>query len=113
MMSLPVEAEETITREHIQQVIDVTDAAARQHDAAGIGEHLSANFVKIIEFPHKKWMVKVRVDKEKYLGLIAEGWPTIAAIVWAPSTMIRSRRCASARSHSSCSVVAWKADRYR
>jgi hypothetical protein len=77
LLSLPLIAEETITREHIQQVIEVTDAAARQHDTAGIGEHLSENFLKVIEFPHKKWMVKVRLDKEQYLDLVAEGWPTV------------------------------------
>ena len=76
-LSFQVQAAGTITREHIQQVIDVTDAAAQNRDAAGIGEHLSENFEKIIEFPYDKWMAKVRIDKEKYLDLIAEGWPTV------------------------------------
>ena len=36
----------------------------------------------------------------------------IAATVCAPSTMIVSRRCCSARSVSSSGVVEWKAERY-
>lgn len=77
LLSFPAQAADTITREHIQQVIDVTDAAAKNRDAAGIGEHLSENFEKIIEFPHDKWMAKVRIDKDKYLEIIDEGWPTL------------------------------------
>ena len=38
---------------------------------------------------------------------------TIAAIVAGPSSWIVCSRCSSARSHSSCSVLAWNADRYR
>ena len=37
---------------------------------------------------------------------------TMAAIVWPPSTMITSARCASARAHSSASSAAWNAERY-
>ena len=37
----------------------------------------------------------------------------IAAIVSAPSITIVRSRCSSARSHSSCSVVAWNSERYR
>ena len=71
------QAADNITREHIQQVIDYTDSAAKNRDAAGIGEYLSETFEKIIEFPHDKWIAKVRVDKKKYLELIEEGWPTL------------------------------------
>jgi len=77
LLSVQAQAADNITREHIQQVIDVTDAAARNHDTAGIGEYLSVSFEKIIEFPHDKWMAKVRLDKENFLGLIDGGWPTI------------------------------------
>lgn len=77
LLSIQAQAADTITREHIQQVIDVTDAAARNRDTAGIGEHLSATFEKIVVFPHDKWMAKVRLDKEQYLELIDAGWPTI------------------------------------
>ena len=77
LLSLQAQAADKITREDIQQVIDVTDAAARNHDTAGIGEHLSARFVKIVEFPHDRWMAKIRLDKKKYLELIDAGWPTI------------------------------------
>jgi hypothetical protein len=77
LLSIQAQAADTITREHIQQVIDVTDAAARNHDTAGIGEYLSASFEKIVEFPYEKWIATVRVDKKKYLELLDEGWPTI------------------------------------
>ena len=37
----------------------------------------------------------------------------IAATVCGPSTMSTFARCSSARSHSSCGVEAWNAERYR
>ena len=77
LLSFHAQAADTITREHIQRVIDETDAAARNRDAARIGEYLSVDFEKIIEFAHDKWMAKVRVDKEKYLDLIGGGWPAV------------------------------------
>ena len=77
LLSFQAQAADRITREHIQQVIDVTDAAARNRDTAGIGKYLSASFEKIVEFPHDKWMAKIRLNKETYLELIDEGWPTI------------------------------------
>lgn len=77
LMPFPAQSSDTITREHIQRVIDETDAAARNRDAARIGEYLSMDFEKIIEFAHDKWMAKVRVDKKKYLDLIGGGWPAL------------------------------------
>jgi hypothetical protein len=77
LLSFQIQAADHITREHIQQVIDVTDAAAKNRDAAGIGEYLSETFEKIIEFSNDKWIAEVRVDKKKYLDLIEEGWPTL------------------------------------
>lgn len=70
-------AAEVITAEQIQQVINATDAAAKNRNANDIGIYLSDNFEKIIEFPYEKWMAKVRLDKDKYLELIDEGWETI------------------------------------
>ena len=77
MLSFQAQAADPITREHIQQVIDVTDAATKNRDTAGIGEYLSETFERIIEFTHEKYIAKVRVDKKKYLDLIDEGWPTL------------------------------------
>jgi len=77
MLSFQIQAADTITREHIQQVIDVTDTATRNHDTAGIGEHLSETFERIIEFTHEKYIAQLHVDKKKYLSLIDEGWPTL------------------------------------
>ena len=77
LLSFQIQAAGNITREHIQQVIDVTDTATKNHDTAGIGEYLSESFERIIEFTHDKYIAKVRVDKKKYLELIDEGWPTL------------------------------------
>ena len=77
LLSFQIQAAETITREHIQQVIDVTDAATRSRDTAGIGQYLSETFERIIEFTHDKYIARLSVDKKKYLELIDEGWPTL------------------------------------
>jgi hypothetical protein len=77
LVALPIQAADRITREQIQQVISDTDAAALNRDAAGIGAYLGESFVKIIEFAHKQWMAKVKLDKDKYLELISEGWADI------------------------------------
>ena len=78
LLSFHAQATEPITREHIQQIVDMTDAATKNQDTGGIGEHLSETFQRIIEFVHKdKYTAKVRIDKKKYLELIEEGWPTL------------------------------------
>jgi hypothetical protein len=77
LLSLQALAADTITAEHIHQVIDATDMAAMNRDAAGIGTYLGENFEKVIEFPYDKWMAKVRLDKDKYLEMIHEGWTTV------------------------------------
>jgi hypothetical protein len=85
LLAFPSYAADRITAEQIQQVIDTTDAAAMNRDTAGIGAYLSASFEKILEFPHDKWMAKVRINKEKYLALIDAGWTTIEAYDYARS----------------------------
>ena len=74
LLSLPTHAAERITDEQIQQVIDATDVASMNRDAAGIGTYLAESFKKIVEFPYKKWMAKVTVRKDQYLEIIDEGW---------------------------------------
>jgi len=74
VVSLPSLAADRITKEDIQQVISATDAAALNRDAAAIGEYLGASFNRIIEFPIKNLMAKVKLNKEKYLELIRDGW---------------------------------------
>ena len=76
LLALPARAADRITEAQIQQVINATDAAAQQRDTAGIGNYLGETFEKIIEFPHDKWMAKVRLDRDEYLGLIDAGWAT-------------------------------------
>ena len=78
LLSQPLQAAGRITSEQIQQVIDATDAAAMNRDTAGIGNYLSNSFEKTIEFPYKKWMAKVKLNKDDYLGLIDEGWSNTA-----------------------------------
>jgi len=83
LLSFQAQAAEPITREHIQQIVDITDAATKNQDTAGIGEYLSETFQRIIEFVHKdKYLAKVRIDKKKYLELIEEGWPTLEEYVY-------------------------------
>ena len=77
LLSFQTQAADPITREDIHQVIDMTDAATKDRDTAGIGEYLSEAFERIIEFTHERYIAKVRVDKKKYLSLIDEGWPTL------------------------------------
>ena len=77
LLSFQAQGADNLTREHIQQVINVTDSATRNHDTAGIGEYLSDDFERIIEFSHDKYIAKVTVDKKKYLELIDEGWPIL------------------------------------
>ena len=78
LLSFQAQAAEPITREHIQQIVDITDAATKNRDTAGIGAYLSETFQRIIEFIHDdKYIAKVSVDKKKYLELVDEGWPTL------------------------------------
>jgi hypothetical protein len=63
LLSLPTHAAERITDEQIQQVIDATDVASMNRDAAGIGKYLGESFKKIVEFPYKKWMAKVTLTR--------------------------------------------------
>jgi len=79
LLSLPAQAADRMTEELIQEVINATDAAAMNRDAAGIGAYLGDSFEKVLEFPYKRWMAKVRLDKDKYLELIDEGWAGIEA----------------------------------
>ena len=71
------QAAEVITREQIQQVMQATDAASLERDAAGIGIHLCNSFERVIEFPYKELMATVRIDKMEYLQMIDEGWAGI------------------------------------
>lgn len=67
-------AADPLTEQQIRQVIQATDAAAQQRDTGGIGDYLSEDFEKIIEFPHEQYMARVKLDKQKYLELIDAGW---------------------------------------
>jgi Domain of unknown function (DUF4440) len=69
-------ADVVITEDQVQQVLDATDTASMNRDAAAIGGYLGDSFEKVIEFSYKKWLAKVRIDKHKYLQMIADGWKT-------------------------------------
>lgn len=77
LLCFPAHATDRITRKHILQLIEATDAAAQQRDTATIGKYLGEDFEKVIEFPHEKWMATVRLDKQEYLDLIEAGWPAL------------------------------------
>jgi len=77
LLAIPLYAADRITAEQIQRVMDTTDAAAMNRNTAGIAAYLGDTFEKIIEFPHEKWMAKVRLDRQEYLALIDAGWTTI------------------------------------
>ncbi|MGD8875003.1 MAG: hypothetical protein PVH38_07630 [Gammaproteobacteria bacterium] len=77
LLAFPCHAAERITAEQIQQVMDITDAAAMNRDTAGIGAYLGKAFEKTIEFPYDKWMAKVKINKQEYLTLIDDGWKDI------------------------------------
>jgi hypothetical protein len=66
-----------MTREHIQQVMSATDAAAINRDAAAIGDYLGQSFERIIEFTYKDWTAKIRLDRDKYLEMISDGWTQV------------------------------------
>lgn len=74
LLTFPATAAERITAQQIRQVIETTDAAAVNRDAAGIGQYLGESFERVIEFPYEKWMAKVRLDKQEYLDMIDAGW---------------------------------------
>jgi len=77
LLASPLHAGDRITATEIQQVMDTTDAAAMNRDTAGIAAYLGDSFEKVIEFPHDKWMAKVRINKQEYLQMIDSGWTTI------------------------------------
>jgi hypothetical protein len=75
----PALASGGITESQVQKVLDATDTASIHRDAATIGNYLGDSFEKIIEFTYKKWLAKVRVDKQKYLQMIRDGWKETTA----------------------------------
>ena len=76
-LSMPSIAADRISKEDIRQVIHATDTAALNRDATAIGMHLSKSFSRVIEFPVENLMAKVKLNKDKYLELIRDGWVDI------------------------------------
>ena len=77
MASLNVLAEDKITREQIQEVIQAVDAAAENRDTRGIEAYLGEEFFKYIDVPSKHEPMAARLTREQYLDLIEKGWETI------------------------------------
>lgn len=69
-----IEAADRITRSDVETLIAQTDAASQKRDVTAIGNYLSDNFSKYIELPMEEWDSAFRIDKDKYLSLITEGW---------------------------------------
>jgi hypothetical protein len=76
-LSFEVMADEQITTDQIRKIITETDAAAEDRDVSGIGKYLSDRFLKNIEVPSEKWLASVKIDKDQYLAMIAQGWDTV------------------------------------
>lgn len=74
LLSLAALADDALTVEHIQGVIDATDAAAMQRDTQAIGRHLSSDFEKKVELPYQGRQASITLNKEEYLELIDQGW---------------------------------------
>lgn len=67
-------AADYITSADIETVIAKTDIASQNRDVTGIGNYLGDNFAKYIELPLEDWNSSFRIDKDKYLSIIKEGW---------------------------------------
>ena len=76
-LSFEVIADEQITTDQIRKIITETDAAAEHRDVSGIGKYLSDRFLKNIQVPAEKWLASVKIDKDQYLAMIAQGWDTV------------------------------------
>jgi hypothetical protein len=70
-------AEENITRQQIQQVLDATDLATKNRDAEAIGVYLGSKFFKYIDLPSKDTPLAVELTKKQFLEQIAEGWKQV------------------------------------
>jgi len=77
LLALPALATERITVEQIEEVISVTDAAAKARDTPGIARYLGKHFEKKIDMRHGKWMASIKVRRDQYLAMIDEGWESI------------------------------------
>ena len=66
-----------ITAEQVRQVIEATDVAAQQHDTQAIGGYLGRNFFKYIDATVEEKAATVRIDRERYLQLIEQGWSEV------------------------------------
>jgi hypothetical protein len=82
LLSLTARADDRITLQEVQQVIDATDAAAEHRDTARIGQYLSGSFEKVLEFTYGKYLAKVRIDRDKYLKLIRDGWSQVESYTY-------------------------------
>lgn len=69
-----VSAADLITYKDIERVIADTDKASQQRDIKGIEKYLGTGFAKYIDLPMEKWDSAFRVDKDKYLSMINQGW---------------------------------------
>lgn len=78
LIALPAVADNGITEAQIRQVIAATDSAAMQRNTAAIGEYLGESFLKVVEFPYKKYMAKVKLNRTQFLALLDAGWPEIS-----------------------------------
>jgi len=74
LLATPAAAAGGITREQVQQVIDASDAAAMERDAAAIGVYLGKHFTREIEFPIEDMVAHARIGRMEYLQMIDQAW---------------------------------------
>lgn len=70
-------AADKLTSEMIRELMDTTDTAAAQRDAATIGAALGDNFYKYVDVPSDGLPATVRITKQQYLDTIEKGWEKV------------------------------------
>jgi hypothetical protein len=74
LINFTVSAADRISKDDIKFVLAKTDTASQQRDANGIEKYLGKDFAKYIELPMEKWDSAFRLNRDKYISLIKEGW---------------------------------------
>ncbi len=74
LINFTVSAADRISKDDVESVIAKTDIASKQRNASGIEKYLGQDFAKYIELPMEKWDSAFRLNRDKYISLIKEGW---------------------------------------
>lgn len=74
LFSINLSADELVNEAQIRAVIAGTDAAASKRDVDRLAHYLSDNFARYIELPMENWDTAYRLNKDKYLDMVRQGW---------------------------------------